>query len=383
MADILTKLISDVHIKMSIKQLSLGSTVADILIPVESADATETSAKLYYDAEDVATDFGADSKVYKKVDAAFSQDNFRGPIAIVTTPAGETEVKTTGAEVPGNVTASATDDGAEIATGATSTVKVSGTLKALIDYLWFGARYVILPDDDQTDLIKEVGKYLFDNQHMILVSSVSSIENLQAVYDEAKDWQAANHLGTTIVIVNKNEGEYVDISAAAFATQNIPLDWMHVRNLNGVTANKWSADEYQQIFDLNGLTTVNKAGDIMLSNSKTVEGSYIDNTFGAQYLNDALQSGLQKFLNAHPLVAFDDNNISLIKQQAKSIMDDVGKVGLLQNGADGKPTYDVQAVNRAQTPNADVVKRKYNGLGVTAELVGSVETLNVFVGVTL
>lgn len=380
---ILTKLVSDVHIKMSIQNLPLGKTVADVVIPVAKDGVERTSLKLYYDSEDVATDFGADSSVYAKVDTMFSQKDFQGPVAIITTPVGEVDTQVDGQTSPKNVTVMPTNDGGEVATGAASTVKVPGQLKGIIDYLWAGSRYVVLPDDDDTDLITAIGKYLYDNQHMILVASVKSIDNLKLIHDAATAWVAKDHLGNTAVFVNQNEDQYPDAAAAAFASLHIPLDWMHIRDLVGIDPNDWSADEYQEILDLNGLTTVNKSGNVMVSNSKAVDGSYIDNTFGAQYVNDSLQTGLQRFLNSQDLLSYDDKGIKLLQANAESIMAEIAKTGVIANGIDGKPIYKVTTIDRTNTPNVNVVKRKYTGLSITCQLVGSIETVYLTVQVTL
>jgi len=384
MDSFITKLISDVTVKMSIKNLPLGNSTAAVMIPIEGdADVTKSSMKLYYDTDDIATDFDADSGVFAKAEALFAQDGFNGPIEVVTTQKGDVTVPVTAASV-GNVDSTATGDGAEVTTGAVAeTTTVPGIVKGISDYLWSGARYVVLPDDDDTATILAVGKYLYDNQHMILVASVKSIENLKTVHDEAVTWVADNHLGNTIVFVNKVEDEHPEARAVAYATQNIPLDWMHINLIDGITANDWTTDEYQQILDLNGMTTVNKAGDIMVSNSKAVDGSYVDNTFGAQYVNDGLQTGLQRFLNSQNLLAFDDDGIKLLKENATGIMQDIAKTGVIANGLDGKPIIAVEGADRTNTPNVDVAKRRYRSLKVSCTLVGSIETVQLTVAVTL
>jgi len=180
MDSFITKLISDVTVKMSIKNLPLGNSTAAVMIPIEGdADVTKSSMKLYYDTDDIATDFDADSGVFAKAEALFAQDGFNGPIEVVTTQKGDVTVPVTAASV-GNVDSTATGDGAEVTTGAVAeTTTVPGIVKGISDYLWSGARYVVLPDDDDTATILAVGKYLYNNQHMILVASVKSIENLK------------------------------------------------------------------------------------------------------------------------------------------------------------------------------------------------------------
>jgi len=384
MNDVITKLISDISINLIIKQMSLGNTLADTIVAVEGTDNT-SDFKLYYDPEDVATDLGEDTNVYKKVAAAFAQDNFMGPIGVLTYPKGDQQIIADSPTTTYSTKSTPTADGAsvELESNSSTTVTVPGIIAGLADHLWDGWRYLILDKDDDVETIKDVMHYLYTNQHGILVASVTTIDNLKTLHDEAIGMVQKNHMGNTVVIVNKNEEEYHDIDAAVFASQHIPLDWMHVRNLNGFTPNKWNATEYQQILNLNGLTTVNKAGDVVLSNSKALDGSFIDNTFGIQYTRDAIQSGLQRFINSHDLLAYDDAGIKLVIANAESIMNNVAKAGILANGLDGKPIFTVTGVDRAHTPNVNVVKRRYTGLSITCQLVGSMETIPLQLAVTL
>lgn len=384
MSDLITKLISDIHINLSIKKASLGSTEANTIMAVKGQDDS-MSLKLYYAAEDVAADFGADSNASKKAEFAFSQDNFMGPLGILVYPNADQEIAVENPVTTYSTVSTPTADGAnvELKSNTATTQKVPGIIAGLQNYLWSGWRYLILDTDDDVETIKSIAHYLYANQHGILVSSVKSIDNLKAIHDEAVAMVKPDHLGNTIGIVNKNEDEYPDIAAAIFATNHIPLDWMHIRNLNGVTANEWSYAEYQQIADLNGITTVNKSGDIMLSAPKALDGSYIDNTFGTQYVYDELQKGLQKFMNSRDLLTFDDDGINLLAANADGVMQSIAKTGVIAKGSDGKPIMKVDKDSRANTSNVDVANRRYRGLRVTCQLVGSIETIDMSLSVTL
>lgn len=384
MTDVITKLISDIDINMSIKEALIGADAPDAIIATKGSDTT-SSLKSYYTTDEVAEDFGADTDVYKKAEFAFGQDGFMGPLGVLTYPNADQEIEVSTPVTEYNTVSTPTADGAnvELKSITTSTQTVPGIIAGLQNYLWSGWRYLILDADDDVETIKTVAHYLYDNKHGILVASVKSIENLKAIHDEAVAMVKPNHMGNTIGIINKNEGQYPDIAAAVFASKRIPLDWMHIRNLDDVTANEWTYSEYQQILSLNGLTTVNKAGDIMLSNSKALDGSYIDNTFGTQYVYDKLQNGLQKFMNSKDLLTFDDDGINLLAANADGIMQSIAKMGVFAKGDDGKPIMKVDKVSRANTLNADVVKRRYRGLKITCQLVASIETVQLSLSVTL
>lgn len=398
MSQILTKRNSDVNISVIIKDAPLSGEVDTLLLaPVKAADA-DNKAVAYYQADDVATDFSTDSDVYQKAEAYFNQTpNGRLDIIKVSDSKVTIPVATTKPNKPDQVKSEATNDGAKVTSKIeTSTMEVDGYVAGMIPNLYSGAKYVLMamPEYDKTDASKAeevinnyvqsviaVGNYIYDNQQTILVTAVDKIADLKTIHDAMVAKSVKNKLGNTIVFVNNNPEQMPEVEAVAYATERIPLDWMRIHDLVNVEANEWTESEYTQIMALNGLTMTNKAGDIVVSNSKTVDGSYVDNTFGAQYIKNAIQVKMQHFLNDNNFLPYDNDGIALVKAQLVSVMDEVGAKGLLER-IDGKPVYTVTTVSRENVNQRDYEKRIYRGTKITCTLATAIEKVNLTLEIT-
>lgn len=398
MSQILTKRNSDVNISVIIKDAPLSGEVDTLLLaPVKAADA-DNKAVAYYQADDVATDFSTDSDVYQKAEAYFNQTpNGRLDIIKVSDSKVTIPVATTKPNKPDQVKSEATNDGAKVTSKIeTSTMEVDGYVAGMIPNLYSGAKYVLMaiPEYDKTDASKAeevinnyvqsviaVGDYIYDNQQTILVTAVDKIADLKTIHDAMVAKSVKNKLGNTIVFVNNNPEQMPEVEAVAYATERIPLDWMRIHDLVNVNANEWTESEYTQIMALNGLTMTNKAGDIVVSNSKTVDGSYVDNTFGAQYIKNAIQVKMQHFLNDNNFLPYDNDGIALVKAQLVSVMDEVGAKGLLER-VDGKPVYTVTTVSRENVNQRDYEKRIYRGTKITCTLATAIEKVNLTLEIT-
>lgn len=398
MSQILTKRNSDVNISVIIKDAPLSGEVDTLLLaPVKAADA-DNKAVAYYQADDVATDFSTDSDVYQKAEAYFNQTpNGRLDIIKVSDSKVTIPVATTKPNKPDQVKSEATNDGAKVTSKIeTSTMEVDGYVAGMIPNLYSGAKYVLMamPEYDKTDASKAeevinnyvqsviaVGNYIYDNQQTILVTAVDKIADLKTIHDAMVAKSVKNKLGNTIVFVNNNPEQMPEVEAVAYATERIPLDWMRIHDLVNVEANEWTESEYTQIMALNGLTMTNKAGDIVVSNFKTVDGSYVDNTFGAQYIKNAIQVKMQHFLNDNNFLPYDNDGIALVKAQLVSVMDEVGAKGLLER-IDGKPVYTVTTVSRENVNQRDYEKRIYRGTKITCTLATAIEKVNLTLEIT-
>ncbi|RHW48691.1 hypothetical protein [Lactobacillus bombicola] len=398
MSQILTKRNSDVNISVLIKSAPLNPIVDTLLLaPVAPAEA-DNKLVAYYDAEDVATDFDTDSDVYKKAEAYFAESpNGRLDIVKVSSSTVKMPQVTNKPAKPTNVTAQATDDGAKVTNNIETTmIDVDGYVAGLIPNLYCGAKYVLMamPDYDKTDVAKAkevkdkyiqsviaVGKYIYDNQQTILVTSVDNITDLKTIHDAMVAQIAKNKLGNTITFINNNEDQYPEVESVAYAVNHIPLDWMRIHGLEGIDANEWTEAEYAQIMAYNGLTMTNKAGDIVVSNSKTVDGTYIDHTFGAQYITNAIQVKMQRFLNSTNFLPYDNDGISLLKAQLESVMSEIGAMGLLVR-ENGKPVYSVTTASRESVNVMDYERRIYRGTKITCTLATSIEKVNLTLEIT-
>ncbi|RMC36927.1 hypothetical protein F5ESL0236_07960 [Lactobacillus sp. ESL0236] len=401
MSQILTKRNSDISIGVIIKNAPMNPTIDTLLLAPVKPENADNKLVPYYDAEDVATDFDTDSDVYKKAEAYFAEaENGRLDIVKVSNTTVQVLQATNKPAKPTDVNAQATNDGAKVTNNLeTTTVDVDGYVAGLIPNLYCGAKYVLMamPDYDKTDVAKAkevkdkyiqsviaVSNYLYDNQQTILVSAVDNVADLKKIYDAVAEKVASvskNRLGNTIIFANNNAGQFPEVESVAYAISHIPLDWMRIHDLTGIDSNEWTEAEYAQIMAYNGLTMTNKAGDIVVSNSKAVDGTYIDHTFGTQYITNAIQVKMQRFLTSTDYLPYDNDGIALLKAQLESVMTEIGAKGLLVRD-NGKPVYSVITTSRENVAPSDYKNRIYRGTKVTCTLATAIEKVNMTLEIT-
>ncbi|VDG18784.1 hypothetical protein [Lactobacillus brevis] [Lactiplantibacillus mudanjiangensis] len=360
----------DVHITDTIQNLPVDGTIAVNLL-VEGQDATVKS-NVFYVLDDLP-DAGYDenSAVYANVEAMFDVDDFQGPVQVLAYP---------NEEVPDITGATATPTG----DGATVTAKmVPGVVRALEDHALDGAYWNVLVTDD-ADTIKAAADFLYANQKGLLVTQLSKIADLQALSVYATStYTEKNKLGILINTITKNTDNHIAAQAAAYASMNLLLDWMHIGNLTQFVQDDWTPAEIDQIIAANGLTVLNKSGDLMLSSSKTANGNFIDNSFIKQYNHDELLKATQKWMNGKKYVNYSDDDIQELLTTIKTELTVLGSQGLIAKKLDGDPDCDATAPNRADVSNVDVTARRLRNVKTKYSLPNAIETIYINNTVTL
>lgn len=361
---------SDLITTTTVAPLNTGSDTAAVALLRRGTDATE-SVLLVHDPEEMPdAGFDETTEEYALVEAMFDVKNFKGPVMIGTYP--NTDVISLN-----DVSVTPTAD------GATLSATVSGVQKWLEDHLNDGPRWFIpvgMTDDD----IKTAADIMYANAHSELVLQVDNIVDLQKWHDYAVATQTdKDKLGHLRAIVEKSAENKPAAQAVAYASTLTLLDWMRIGNLSQFVPNDWTQVERDMIENLNGLTVVNKADDLMLSADKELNGNYIDNSFNAQFNTDFLRYRIQKWMNSKNFTEITDDNISELVTTAQAAGDDLFKLGTIATGDDGKADFHVTAKSRSQLSAYEVSQRKYKSLDVQMGLPNPFEKVYLNNAITL
>lgn len=353
---------SDLVFNTVVAQPTVGNEVA----PVTLLQPGTTEAVVLVHSADEMPDLGFDenTEVYDQVAAMYEVDGFAGPVAIGTysgTPVISLD----------DLKVTATHDGAAV--GA----MVPGVQKFLEDHLLDGSKWFVpvgMADDD----IKDAADVLYTNQRGFLVAQVDNIVDLQKWHDYAVSTQdVKTKLGHFRAVVESNPDHKVAAQAAAYASTKVLLDWMKIGNLTQFTPGGWTQTELNMIESLNGLTVLNKSGDMMLSGNKELNGDEIDNSFNAQYNTDFIQMRLQKWHNGKDYTTFNDDNINELVTTAEAAGEDLFKLGTIAADEDGKADFHVTAVSRSKVSAYEITKRTYKSLGIKQGLPSAIEKIYV------
>lgn len=364
------KQMTDVHIIVSIHQLTSGAVTPLVAIATKNTDAT-TKATVYNSLYDLTNDYGEDTGVYAQAEAMFEADNFKGPVEVIAYP-------NTDAADPSSVQASGTADGGTVTASATP-----GIVTGLAEHLYDGFIYLVL-DNASEDQIEAVSDFLYDNQRIMLVTQPSSVADLQKLQTHVLGYQKTKDLlCNTAALVVTTAGNYRAAQAAAYAAANLPVDWQHIGNQTTFAPDADLAmADYDAIAAAGGTTVVNKAGDYMLLNGKALTTNYIDQFVHTQLVVDRFQNALQKYLNRHKFVTYDDTHIKEMTQTLQTTGDDLSALGVLFPLSDGN-SVDITSVSRSNTPNSDVANRSYNGFAIKAQIADDIDTVNMKLDITL
>ncbi|WP_203648892.1 hypothetical protein [Secundilactobacillus yichangensis] len=378
------KLFYDVSFRTLIKQAATYDKAANFLIAIPgTAEGITTFGSL----DEVAEKYDESTEIYKQAAEFFNQliqdSVYDQPLAVATyidqdqpDPMGVVN----DAPVVNSVTT--TDTTATVDLSAATVPNVNGLVHMLTNYFKAGWRFVMAPEAT-TEQLEATMDFLYDNQDGILLTQVSTTDDADALKQYATKYTDTNKMLPVIVLADK-EGQPTIGGAVAVATDTVPVNWRHIGGLPGIEPNDWTVPEIEQLDNDNAIPVVNKAGDFMFLHGRGLDGHYIDNIFGIQYVYDFMQAGLQKWLDlpAQRFFKFNDAGLSLLKAQAQSLLDQLGTMGFFAEGADGKPLASVTVPTRAQVSTASVEARRTQ-MTVNVTLANLIDTIDGQINFTI
>lgn len=354
------KMYYDVAFRLLIKQAALYSHAANFLVTIPGdVEKLETFGSL----TEIADKYDESTPTYKLAQKFFetleNENVYDEPIAVGTyvdedQPDPMAEV----ADAPVIKSIETTDTTATISLEAAEVPTVSGLVHFLTNYFKAGWRFVTAPEADQATL-EGVMDFLYENQDGILLIPAADTATADSLKQYAAKYTDTTEKMLPVVVIADKAEQPVLAGAAAIATTTVPLNWRHIGNLPEITNNDWTDPEIQQLDNDNAIPVVNKAGDYMFLHGRGLDGHYIDNIFGIQYIYDYMITGLQKFLDqpAQRFFKFNDAGLSLLKAQAQTLGANLAQMGFFAEGDDGKALFKVTVPTRNQTAQADVEKR--------------------------
>ncbi|GAX05460.1 hypothetical protein IWT25_00766 [Secundilactobacillus pentosiphilus] len=378
------KLFYDVNFQTLIKQASASSKAANFLIALPGDAESLTS---YGSLDEVAEKYDESTATYKLAAEFFNtlaKDSvYDEPLAVgiyVDQDQPDPMGVVNDAPVVNSITT--TDTTATVDLSAATVPNVNGLVHMLTNYFKAGWRFVTAPEAT-TEQLEATMDFLYENQDGILLTQVSTTDDADALKQYATKFVDENKMLPVIVLADKEDQPNIG-GAAAEATGTVPLNWRHIGNLPDITPNDWTMPEVQQFDNDNAIPVVNKAGDFMFLHGRALDGHYIDNVFGIQYVYDFMQSGLQKWLDlpAQRFFKFNDAGLSLLKAQAQSLLDQLGTMGFFAEGDDGKPLASVTVPTRAQVSTASIEARRTR-MQVNVTLANLIDTIDGQINFTI
>lgn len=356
---------TDVYTTISILKAKAAITLGNPLIVV-AGDAL--SFKQYHLLSDLQEDFDESTSVYDKAEALLAQVNAPRLVNVLT------YVK--GAEpAPTDVSAEGNADGGT----ASAASPDSAIAQAVLDHFWDNWNFALLADYNEQDAL-DLAKLFFDNQEHFLFVQVPDVAGLKALEDYTNSVKTNGKFSMTKAFVHDVAGEQLDAAVVGFGGNLTvgSLDWAHCYDLVGITADNLTPSQVKTIEDAGGTAYITKGSHDVTSNGKAMDGSYIDQTHGIQWIQTQMESRIQDLLTESGKLPFSGSGIALLKTVATGVLEDAFGQGIVDTDDDtGKGVYTVTALERADLDPQDIADRAYRGLSWTAKLAGAIDTVYI------
>ncbi|AJS59512.1 DUF3383 family protein [Paenibacillus sp. IHBB 10380] len=289
----------------------------------------------YADLEGVKKDFAENTEVYKAAYAIFNQGN---------------------------------NSPAEI---AIMLHKTEGeTLADLLDQVFAKDGYFLVSTSNELTDITAIADAVEQNGTRVFLARSSNKANLATV--KAKKYTR------TAVFYHTESSNYPEAAWIGRAASTLPgsLTWKNL-TLRGIIPMDIDTTELMSIHELGANTYVTKAGDDVTSEGMTVSGEYIDIIHSQDYVTQSIELAVQKLFNREDKVRYDNNGISQIEGEVKTVLKRADLNGMIAHDDDDLPLYSTTFKPRSQVDPADREKREYNDGSFTFELAGAIHKTKI------
>lgn len=148
--------------------------------------------------------------------------------------------------------------------------------------------------------------------------------------------------------------------------------------LKGIDPMTYSDAQLKAIHDANGITFVEKAGDNVTSEGKTMSGEYVDIIDCKDWIINQIIYRTQKLLNRVGKVPYDNTGIAMLEAECLTVLKEAASMGMIAFDTDtNQYLYSVNYSLREEQSDTDRVARRYVGGAFTFELAGAIHTVKV------
>ena len=249
------------------------------------------------------------------------------------------------------------------------TNNVVGALDELMDKGW--RQLLVMSETTSSESsLKDIADYLETHDDKMYFANVNNVSALSSI--SPKDY---DH--TTVFYY---EGDVVcPVAALVGATAGKDVGSFTYKNqiLLGLDPLELTAAKLEEIHNAGAITFVQKAGDNVTSEGKTLGGEYIDVIDSKDWLIQQIVYKVQKTFNNMDKVPYTNNGINMLDAAVVTVLKEAFENGMVAEDDDGLPTYWTDFDLRSETDAADRVVRKYIGGSFGFELAGAIHEAKI------
>lgn len=316
---------NDVTVKITQKQVA-GSAGFGVPLIIQGKGETAREYAEYGSLDEITeAGFATDSPVYKQCAKLFIQNDRPGKVAVC------------------------------VGTG-----KITETLNSIKEKDF---RQVIPVLGEEDDTLKDLAAYIEATEDKMLFTKVADSASLAAV----------GKMDRTVAVVYAGSEAGVE-GALVGATTGLTIGSFTYKNMiiKGIPADPLTDAQIDAIHGAGGICIVQKAGETVTSEGKTLSGEYIDIIDSKDYVIRNIAYKSQKLLNGSPKLAFDNTGISQLEGVVTNVLKEAFLMGIIAEDEDGLPLYSTNFASRAETSASDRTERNYKGGKFSFDLAGAI-----------
>ena len=250
-----------------------------------------------------------------------------------------------------------------------STNNVVAALDLLMDKGW-RQLLVVSETTSGESTLKEIADYLEVRDDKMYFANVKDLSALSGINPKDYDHTTVFYYEDDVVC---------PVAALVGATAGKDVGSFTYKNqiLLGLNPLDIDSAKLEEIHNAGAITFVQKAGDNVTSEGKTLGGEYIDIVDSKDWLIQQIEYRVQKTFNNMDKVPYDNNGINMLDSAVVTVLKEAYDNGMIATDDEGLPTYWTDFAKRSETDAADRVVRKYIGGGFGFELAGAIHEAKI------
>ena len=235
-----------------------------------------------------------------------------------------------------------------------------------------GWRQLLVVSESRADesSLKEIADYLEVRDDKMYFANVSDLSKLNAISPKDYDHTMAFYYTGDVVcpaaaLVGATAGK--DVGSFTYKNQILlGLDPLDIQD-----------SELEAIHAAGAITFVQKAGDNVTSEGKTLGGEFIDVVDSKDWLIQQIEYQVQKTFNYTDKVPYTNKGVDMLDSAVVTVLKTGFDNGMIAEDDEGLPTYYTDFAKRSETNKADRVERKYIGGAFGFELAGAIHEAKI------
>ena len=225
----------------------------------------------------------------------------------------------------------------------------------------------LVPIDVEAETLTAIIQAVEATEDKLIFPVVTDVAKLKALGtgDRTVGFVHSNALASAALV-----GKTAAMTPGSFTYKNLIL--------KGIEPMTYSDAQLKAIHDANGITFVEKSGDNVTSEGKTMSGEYIDIIDSKDWIISQIVYRTQKLLNRVKKVPYDNTGIAMLEAECLTVLKEAAAMGMIAFVTDAERyLYSVNYALREKQTDADRVARRYVGGSFEFELAGAIHTVKV------